>query len=691
LRRQVPGRSKPFNELFKQYRDDKSAPPTATPSSSSSTTIEITEDNNYNNNNNLQNFTNEVFIPTETSNFVSVDNNNDLSPSLSSMLHPGQQKQPLLPSGPQPLLPLPLPSQSFVDAFNENIKRANAGVGGGGDIGGKNVNTTKKIPLVRSTNTTPNKKETENINSESFYQHNNDTPSVLSNFTDINFKTTHPITNLSAASSTSSHNFNNIKKFDNDHFLDDQFTTTTSNNNNNENFKFNNTATSNDFINTKYETNNSNSLNNNSSNNYNINSHQTEAIGEIIMPNGDIDYRHINHHLPQSNGFNIIPEINSQFEYQQPQQQINNTFLQNSHHLKTHHYTNNNNLCETSNDIVYLSSSPPSSLSRSSFQQNQNLLTSPSSPPPQSSSSSSSSTTLSSDTYYFDSILSKINQTNNIVKHHPRPSAVTSFNARLTNNGGGYTLWNRRQDNLRNLLCNAFETATSQYSSSSSSKSNNGFSFNQPPLINNNSVNKPSNTTTSTAAAVTASWVSPPTSSLNSNRANTSVQNEYVSNSSHNNKSINFNGNKSFDNDFRSKNVNLDGEKNHYSLSALINKKNSFNIGNNNNNNNPTLLPNNNLTPLKNRETHQPLLSSSSSMPNFSNQHHFQHQHHHHQYVNNNINSNSNIKSDFLTSAIKKAAASNTPTPNNAVTGSMSHLQSVSSSSFSNSSHSWVI
>ena len=43
-----------------------------------------------------------------------------------------------------------------------------------------------------------------------------------------------------------------------------------------------------------------------------------------------------------------------------------------------------------------------------------------------------------------------------LVKHHPRPSAVTSFNARLTENGGGYTLWNRRQDNLRLALTNAF-------------------------------------------------------------------------------------------------------------------------------------------------------------------------------------------------------------------------------------------
>lgn len=43
-----------------------------------------------------------------------------------------------------------------------------------------------------------------------------------------------------------------------------------------------------------------------------------------------------------------------------------------------------------------------------------------------------------------------------LVKHHPRPSAVTSYNARLTDNGGGYTLWDRKQDNLRLLLSNAF-------------------------------------------------------------------------------------------------------------------------------------------------------------------------------------------------------------------------------------------
>lgn len=41
------------------------------------------------------------------------------------------------------------------------------------------------------------------------------------------------------------------------------------------------------------------------------------------------------------------------------------------------------------------------------------------------------------------------------VKHHPRPSAVTSYNARLTD-GGGYTLWNRRQDNLRLILSKTF-------------------------------------------------------------------------------------------------------------------------------------------------------------------------------------------------------------------------------------------
>lgn len=43
-----------------------------------------------------------------------------------------------------------------------------------------------------------------------------------------------------------------------------------------------------------------------------------------------------------------------------------------------------------------------------------------------------------------------------LVKHHPRPSAITSFNGRITDNGGGYTLWDRKQDNLRLLLSNAF-------------------------------------------------------------------------------------------------------------------------------------------------------------------------------------------------------------------------------------------
>ena len=49
-----------------------------------------------------------------------------------------------------------------------------------------------------------------------------------------------------------------------------------------------------------------------------------------------------------------------------------------------------------------------------------------------------------------------------LAKHHPRPSAVTSFNARLTDSGGGYTLWNRKQDNLRLILSNAF-SQTSNY------------------------------------------------------------------------------------------------------------------------------------------------------------------------------------------------------------------------------------
>ncbi|CAF1051945.1 unnamed protein product [Brachionus calyciflorus] len=52
----------------------------------------------------------------------------------------------------------------------------------------------------------------------------------------------------------------------------------------------------------------------------------------------------------------------------------------------------------------------------------------------------------------------KINLNNlhlQFVKHHPRPSAVTSYNARLTD-GGGYTLWNRRQDNLRLILSKTF-------------------------------------------------------------------------------------------------------------------------------------------------------------------------------------------------------------------------------------------
>lgn len=48
------------------------------------------------------------------------------------------------------------------------------------------------------------------------------------------------------------------------------------------------------------------------------------------------------------------------------------------------------------------------------------------------------------------------NLASQIVKHHPRPSAVSSFNARTIDYGGGFTLWSRRQDNLRLLLTKTF-------------------------------------------------------------------------------------------------------------------------------------------------------------------------------------------------------------------------------------------
>jgi hypothetical protein len=68
-----------------------------------------------------------------------------------------------------------------------------------------------------------------------------------------------------------------------------------------------------------------------------------------------------------------------------------------------------------------------------------------------------------------------------LVKHHPRPSAVTSFNARLTNQGGGYTLWNRRQDNLRFALSNAFNQPASQHSHLMLNKSRSFTSINTDP------------------------------------------------------------------------------------------------------------------------------------------------------------------------------------------------------------------
>lgn len=519
----MPGRSKSFNELFKQYRDEKS----------SSTTGEPIEINN-------QSLTNEIFVEQQSENFAGITN--------------------------EPITPAP-PPLSLVNSYSDNIIKA-----------------TKQIPLVRSTSTTPNKKESEN-----------DTSNVV----DLNFKTT-PIINQ----------INNNHKYESNHLIDAQF--------NNDTFKYN---SSNDFINVKYET--------------KTNS-QIQSIGEV-MPNGDIDYRSINqpsfqfssnNHLNNNSGFNMIQEENINFHYQQ----TNNAHLsihQNQHNT-TYEALNN------SNDLVYLSSPPPSnSINPNKFhQQKQTLLTT--SPPPTTPNSMTES-------YYFDSILSKLNLTNNIVKHHPRPSAVTSFNARLTNNGGGYTLWNRRQDNLRHLLCNAFESAASPHCSK-----NRNYGFNQAPLPNN---------------IANATWVSP-TSSLNLNRANSNYT-EYAATSSHNNKTFN----NEITNNFRPKNMNSDSDKNQYSLSSLINKKNSFNTSNTNHNNHN----NHEVSGLKNREI---------QISNTNHQHHYQHQN------NNHFTNSTNIQNDFLTNAIKKAAASNLNS--NTIVPS-ANLQSISSSSFSNSSHSWVI
>ena len=70
-----------------------------------------------------------------------------------------------------------------------------------------------------------------------------------------------------------------------------------------------------------------------------------------------------------------------------------------------------------------------------------------------------------------------------LVKHHPRPSAVTSFNARLTNQGGGYTLWNRKQDNLRFVLYNAFANP-SQASTAPAPDCSSSDYFNQNLILN---------------------------------------------------------------------------------------------------------------------------------------------------------------------------------------------------------------
>ena len=82
-----------------------------------------------------------------------------------------------------------------------------------------------------------------------------------------------------------------------------------------------------------------------------------------------------------------------------------------------------------------------------------------------------------------------------LAKHHPRPSAVTSFNARLTDNGGGYTLWNRKQDNLRLILSNAFSQTNGFLPKNrcfTNNNSNNNFNDSIPSVVNelnNNHVN----------------------------------------------------------------------------------------------------------------------------------------------------------------------------------------------------------
>ncbi len=102
-----------------------------------------------------------------------------------------------------------------------------------------------------------------------------------------------------------------------------------------------------------------------------------------------------------------------------------------------------------------------------------------------------------------------------LVKHHPRPSAVTTFNARLTENGGGYTLWNRRQDNARLILSNTFSQTENflQKNRSFTSNPNPGSNSNSIDILNNNG-------NTAISQSLSIPYSSSPSSSTSFNMSN---------------------------------------------------------------------------------------------------------------------------------------------------------------------------
>jgi hypothetical protein len=412
-----------------------------------------------------------------------------------------------------------------------------------------------------------------------------------------------------------------------------------------------NYTSSNDFINntssqTVTSTTNSNSsmINQNYNNQIQPPPHEIgsgENVSIVNMRDNILDFQNSqmlnNSYSSQNSNFSTCLNNNNNINNNNNNYEIN---------LHQNHYNNNqsfNQDLNNLNDIIFLSpSQPPPYQQHQQHQQHYdppNNLLSP---------SSSSRSNMISESNYFDSIMSRLNlnQFNqHIVKHHPRPSAVTSFNARLTNNGGGYAVWNRRQDNLRNLLCNAFDASNS--SSVNSNLKDASFSFNQPLL----------------AATSIADM-----KNFNNNNNNNICSNRQFSSSSTLNSSNNLNGN-------------LNRSNHEHLLLANTSQPHFNNTNNNSYNNNNNLIRQNNSSlskknNVKNNAVGHSQILLSSSLPNFTN-------HKHNSDISANYYNN-NLQSDFLTNAIKKAAANTSTT-----TIVPSQIES-GSSSLSNSPQSWI-